>query len=210
MYYYKSLIFLCFSLFILNEIAKYFLQFNNLIYDTLLEQFTYQQVDEIFMNMRLWQYIGYLLIPLLITIKVYMISKCLDLGSYIFSKEIKFKKIFNIVVKAEFIFLLVIVLKTVWFYFFKQDYSLQDLQYFYPLSLLNIIGYDGLVPWYIYPLQVVNLFEVAYWILLAYLLDNELNTPKNEHTGIKIVASSYGVGLLIWVVGVMFFTLSMS
>ncbi len=63
-------------------------------------------------------------------------------------------------------------------------------------------------PWFIYPFQVFNLFELAYWFILAYLIGKELN--ENTDKGFSIVASSYGVSLLIWVVGVMFFTLNMS
>tara|TARA_R110002033_G_C3777237_1_gene228893 strand:- start:345 stop:635 length:291 start_codon:yes stop_codon:yes gene_type:complete len=51
-------------------------------------------------------------------------------------------------------------------------------------------------------------FEVAYWLILAYLLGKELNITLNK--GLNIIASSYGVGLIIWVVAVMFFILNMS
>lgn len=76
------------------------------------------------------------------------------------------------------------------------------------MSALNIIGYEGLQPWFIYPFQVLNLFELAYWVILAYLIGKELN--ENTDKGMSIVVSSYGVSLLIWVVGVMFFTLNIS
>ena len=140
--------------------------------------------------------------------KTAIIATILDLGCFLFGKEIKYKKLFNLVVKAEFIFLLVILVKTAWFYFFQTNYSLEDLQYFYPLSALSIIGYEGLQPWFVYPFQVLNLFELAYWFILAYLLGKELESTTDK--GLSIVASSYGVGLLIWVVGVMFLTLNMS
>ncbi|WP_296344452.1 hypothetical protein [Winogradskyella sp.] len=140
--------------------------------------------------------------------KILIIATILDLGCFIFNKKIKFKKIFNIVVKAEFIFLLVIIFKTAWFYFFQTNYTLEDLQYFYPLSAINIVGYEGIDAWWVYPLQVLNLFELAYWLVLGYLLGKALNS--NFDKGISIVASSYGVALLIWVVGIMFFTLSAS
>ncbi|AJR02834.1 hypothetical protein [Siansivirga zeaxanthinifaciens] len=146
--------------------------------------------------------------PLFILIKILIIASILDVGCFIFSKEIKYKRLFNIAVKAEFVFLLVIIFKTAWFYFFKVSYNLEDLQYFYPLSALNIIGYEGLQTWFIYPFQVLNLFELAYWFILAFLIGKELN--ENTDKGFSIVASSYGVSLLIWVVGVMFFTLNMS
>lgn len=150
----------------------------------------------------------YLIILISLLIKISIISTILDVGCFFFGKEIKYKKLFNIVVKAEFIFLLVIVFKTVWFYVFQQDYNLEDLQYFYPLSALNIIGYESLQTWFIYPFQVLNLFELAYWFILAYLIGKELN--ENTDKGFSIVASSYGLSLLIWVVGVMFFTLNIS
>ena len=111
-------------------------------------------------------------------------------------------------------FLGVGVLKIIWFYFFQTSYTLEDLQYFYPLSALNIVGYQGLESWFIYPLQVLNLFELAYWLLLAYFIGKLAFTEKDKgkpmDLGFKIVASSYGSALLLWVVVVMFFTLNYS
>jgi hypothetical protein len=112
------------------------------------------------------------------------------------------------------VFLGVGVLKIVWFYFFQTNYTLEDLQYFYPLSALNIVGYKGLDAWLIYPLQVLNLFELAYWLLLSYFVGMlafiEKYKGKPMDLGFKIVASSYGSALLLWVVVVMFFTLNYS
>lgn len=92
---------------------------------------------------------------------------------------------------------------------FQTNYTLEDLQYFYPLSALNIVGYKGLESWFIYPLQVLNLFELAYWLLLAYFIGKLAFTEKDKgkpmDLGFKIVASSYGSALLLWVVVVMFY-----
>jgi len=181
---------------------------NELLVDSLIEQFSSEQVQKFITFQEKWQWIGYAILPVLLFIKTSIIAAILDAGCFFFGKEIKYKKLFNIVIKAEFIFLLVIIFKTAWFYFFQTDYNLEDLQYFYPLSALNIIGYEDLQPWFIYPFQVLNLFELAYWVILAYLIGKELK--ENTDKGFSIVASSYGVSLLIWVVGVMFFTLNMS
>ena len=189
-------------------ISKELLNIQELIVNTLAEQLTKNQIEKALDSQEKWQFLGYILIPFLLIIKTSIIAAILDVGCFFFSKEIKYKKLFNIVIKAEFIFLLVIVFKTAWFYYFQTDYNLEDLQYFYPLSALNIIGYEGLQPWFIYPFQVLNLFELAYWFILAYLIGKELN--ENTDKGFSIVASSYGVSLLIWVVAVMFFTLNMS
>uniref|UniRef100_UPI004047898B hypothetical protein n=1 Tax=Flavobacterium sp. TaxID=239 RepID=UPI004047898B len=92
--------------------------------------------------------------------------------------------------------------------------SLNEIQYFYPLSALNIVGYQSVESWFIYPLQVLNLFELAYWLLLSYFVGKLAFTEKDNgkpmDLGFKIVASSYGSVLLLWVVVVMFFTLNYS
>ena len=208
----RTVIFLLLYLFLLtlmSELQKYLLDSNQLVLDNLNYKASEEQILDLILKLNKWEKISYILIPLLILLKVSVISGILDIGCFFFGKKIKYKKLFNIVVKAEFIFLLVIVFKTAWFYFFQTDYSLEDLQYFYPLSALNLIGYEGLQPWFIYPFQVLNLFELAYWFILAYLIGKEINDTKSTK-GLQIVASSYGVSLLIWVVGVMFFTLNMS
>lgn len=192
----------------INLISKQLINSERLIMDSLLEYYSYEQVESFFNTQQRLKWIGLLITPLLLIIKTLLISTIIDVGCFFYDYEIKFKRILNIVLKAEFVFLLVTIFKIGWFYFFQTDYNLEDLQYFYPLSALSIIGYEGLQPWFIYPFQVLNLFELAYWVILAYLIGKELN--ENTDKGFSIIASSYGISLLIWVVGVMFFTLNMS
>jgi hypothetical protein len=199
---------LCLCYFFLTHFNKELLNVESLVINSLAENLTYEQINEAVRFKNKIEWITYLIIPLLLLLKTSIIAIILDAGCFFFGKEIKYKRLFNVVVKAEFVFLLVIIVKTAWFYFFQQEFALEDLQNFFPFSALNVIGYEGLQPYFIYPLQVLNLFEVAYWLILAYLLGRELQTTAKK--GISIVASSYGVSLLIWVVGVMFFTLNMS
>lgn len=204
----KLFVILVLSALILNILSQKLLNINDLVINSFSETFTQEQVEQMLELKNGWQWIQYFLIPLLLFFKVLIISAILDVGCFFFSKEIKYKKLFNMVIKAEFVFLLVLFCKTSWFYFFQTGYTLEDLQYFYPLSALNIIGYKGLQPWFIYPFQVLNLFELAYWFILAYLLGKEIKETTEK--GFVIISSSYGVGLLIWIVGVMFLTLNMS
>lgn len=202
------MILLSITTFLLTYFSKEILNIDELVINSLAGQLTSDHVEKALDFKQKWEWAGYMVFPILLLLKITIIAAILDAGCFFFGKEIKFKKLFNIVVRAEFVFLLVIVCKAIWFYFFQTIYTLEDLQYFYPLSLLNIIGYGRLDLWWIYPFQVVNLFEMAYWFILAYLIGKELK--ENTDKGFSIVASSYGVSLLIWVVGVMFFTLNMS
>jgi hypothetical protein len=188
--------------------SKTLLDTDTLLLNSLAEQLTQEQLEQTLNQQSKWQWVGYAIIPILLLLKISITAAIIDVGCFFFDKEIKYKTVFNIVVKAEFVFLLVIVFKTVWFYVFQQDYGLNDLQNFYPLSALNITGYNGLETWFIYPFQVLNLFEIAYWFILAYLLGKKLHIKTEK--SLNIIASSYGVSLVIWVVGVMFLTLNMS
>lgn len=200
-----SFLFIALLMFAFSFFSSILLKTDKLLLNSLAEQITSEQLDDVLHFSKKWQWLSYVLIPILLLLKVAVIALILDLGCFFFNKDIKYKKLFNIVVKAEFVFLLVIVFKTIWFYFFKTDYTFEDLQYFYPLSALNIVGYEGVKSWLIYPFQVLNLFELAYWFILAYLLGKELGDAKDK--SLSIVLSSYGTSLLIWVVGVVFLTL---
>ena len=215
-----TIFFLCLTIF---SFSLYFfsnelLNSNQLLYNSLAEKLTTSQIEIFITSHKKWQWLTYGTIPILLLIKTLTVATIIYIGSFFYSKnKITFKQLLNAVIKAEFVFLGVGVLKIIWFYFFQTSYTLEDLQYlqyFYPLSALNIVGYQGLESWFIYPLQVLNLFELAYWLLLAYFIGKLAFTEKDKgkpmDLGFKIVASSYGSALLLWVVVVMFFTLNYS
>lgn len=194
---------------LITEITKSVLNLDKLIYSSLSEQLTTQQIEDFLNLQNKWQWFGYFFAPIMLLIKITLITSVIYIGIFFFSKkEVSYKILWDIVINAEFIFLLVPFFKIIWFYFFQTNYKLEDFQYFYPISTLNIIGYQGLEPWFIYPFQILNLFELAYWLILAFYIGKI--TQTNMDNGLKIVASSYGAALLLWVVTIMFFTLNYS
>jgi len=192
----------------LGYFSNQILDTEQVLYNSLSEQFTSEQISQIFDFQKEWQWLGYVAVPVLLLIKISVITILINMGLYFSGKKLSYKKVFDIVTQAEFIFLLVIIVKTAWFYFYQKDFALEDLQYFYPFSLLNAVGYQNIAPWFVYPLQTINIFELLYWFLLAYLLAKELKT--NFDKSLKLVVSSYVAGLFIWVIAVMFFTLNFS
>lgn len=192
---------------VLTFFSNAILNIDVLVFNSLSDKMTKDQVSNILTFNQKWQWIGYVLLPVVLLLKIAVISSVLYMGTFFFEKKITYKKLFSIVTKAEFVFVLVGLVKLLWFVF-QDDYTLQDVQSFYPLSALNVVGYQELQPWFVYPFQTLNLFELAYWIILAWLLGKEIQSTTDK--ALKIVASSYGSALLIWVVAVMFFTLNMS
>ena len=192
---------------IITFCSKYFLMSDDLFYNSYSEQFARSQIELILAQNKEWEWLGYVLIPIVCLIKCLLTSLCLSLGIFFITNRFDFKNIFSVSVVAEFVFLIPAVIKILWFIFVQPTYTLQDLQLFYPLSALNIFEPKLLEPWLLYPLQVFNVFEVIYWVVLAYLLSKELpDLDMNRSFG--LVMSSYGSGLMIWIALVMFLTIT--
>jgi hypothetical protein len=168
---------------------------------------TSNQINDFFNLRDEWNWVSFIIVPFYIFLKTIIITSVIYAGTFIIVKsDVTFNKILNVTLQAELIFLLVPIFKALWFYFFHSKCTLEDIQYFMPLSALNIVGYHGLDAWLIYPLQVLNLFELAYIIYLS----NQIGqlTGTNTDTGLQIVGYSYVPALLLWVTVVMFFTLN--
>jgi positive regulator of sigma E activity len=205
---YIFLILTLLTLFI-GYILQSILNVDKLIFSTLGENLSNAELENLMDFQNKWEWVSYSIIPLFLLIKSLLITTALYIGTFFYGKiKVTFLQIWDAVLKSEFVFILVPLFKIIWFYFFQTTYTFEDIQYFFPLSALNIVGYKGLEPWLIYPFQVLNVFELAYWLILAYFIGKI--TETNMDRGLKIVASSYGSALLLWVMVIMFFTLNYS
>ena len=193
---------------VLAILTQEFLDIERLLIDTLYEQFSSDQVNRILSFNRKWEWVSYLLLPLILLLKISLIAKILDAGIFFIDREISYGKLFSLVLRAEFIFLGIPVAKFLWFYCIQTDFDLIDLQTFYPLSILNFFDVDNIEQWFIYSFQILNLFEIVYWLVLAYGIKKMLKIPYYQ--AFNSVMLSYGICLFIWIVAVMFFYLNMS
>ncbi len=196
--------FLLFVVFFLN----YLLNIDDLIRVSYLQKMTSDQFEEIDVFRNKWQWLGYVFLLIYTYIKVLVIASILYIAIFFKVDNILFKNIWNIVLKAEFIFLLVPIFKIIWFYFFQTTYKLEDIQNFFPLSAINITGYEDIEPWYIYPLQTFNLFELAYVFYLGIQIAKLTKSTPDE--GLKMVVFSYVPALLLWMCTIMFLILNYS
>lgn len=181
---------------------------DDLIYDSLINQLSYERISELLNQGKKWKWLSYLFLPALLFLKILFVVICFSIGGLFIKIDIGFKKFFSIVTTAEFIFLIPGIIKLLWFSFFQTNYTLQDLQFFFPLSVLSLFSPSELDPWLVYPIQLLNLFEVLYWVVLANQLKPVVNEDFSGSLG--FVGRTYGVGLVIWVILVMFLTVSIS
>lgn len=205
--------YLLFGILCLLVILITYLTSNMLISDELYfthfgEQMTFEQINSLLDFQYKNQWISYMIIPVVYLIKFMLVAIVLLTGSIFYNIKITFKKLFQIALVAEFLFFVPSFIKLVWFLLVNTDYELIDLQSFYPLSLLNLTNVGSLPQWLLYPLQLVNVFEIIYWFLLAYGISLVARERLTKMLG--LVASSYGVGLFVWVIFITFLTINLS
>ncbi len=203
---------------------SYVLINEGLYFNNFAEQLSYEQIEDMLAQGKRWEWLGYAIIPVIYLIKLSLVAACLSVGVFFVHNRFEFRRLWGVALVAEFVFLLPIIIKVLWFAFVQTNYTLKDLQFFYPLSALNFFDYKHLDTWWVYPLQTLNVFEVIYWVVLAWGIQpppppmGELSTNQNNSQPIgegwggalSLVMGSYGVGLVLWVALVMFLTVSYS
>ena len=189
-------------------LSQNILYIDKLYYDSLLEQISYEKIQEISSQAEKWSWVSYAIIPLIYFIKFSLVSTCLYIGAFFMNKRLKFSALFLLAIKAETVFIFLSLFKIIWFSIFNTDYSYTDVATFSPMSLLSIVGMESVDKIWHYPLQVFSLFEVIYWFVLAFGVKELLE--KDLAPSFKLVLSSYGLGLLSWIVVIMFITATLS
>ena len=176
-------------------------------YNTFQAQLESSRIDEIFDFQLKYNWIGYILIPFWILLKNTIVAVCLIIGLHLNDLKLRFEKIFTVVLTADFVFLLPQLIKLWWFLVFKTDFTLLEFNQFYPLSALNLFKIENLSALLIYPFQTFSVFEILYWLLLAGGIKQALDSDINQ--GIKVVFSGYIPALALWILCVMFITVSL-
>ncbi len=205
-------------LILLTESTKKILNIDKLILDSLSDKLTQNQISNLYETQTNWKYLSYIFVPVILILKTTIISFILYIGIFFYSKKkISILQLWIIVINAEFIFLLMGIVKLIWFCFFQTNYTLEDFQNYYPLSAINLFNYKEMNTWFVYPLQTLNFFEFSYWLFLSYFIGIIASPFKNQDQnkypidiGLNIVATSYIPALILWVVVIMFFTLNYS
>lgn len=172
-----------------------------------LRSFSEEQALGILETSKNWKWLSYLFSVLLLASKTLLVGSILWLATFLINNQISFSKLFLVGIKSQVIFilkpyiLLVLVL-------LNSDSKLEIISNFTPLSLFSLFKGQSLDGYLAFLFQSLNLFEVAYWFLLAYFLSKELKSTLND--GLKVVVSSYIPAFVLWLVTVTFFLVSNS
>jgi hypothetical protein len=179
-------------------------------YNTYSEQLTYDRSLQLFENLNRISWISYAFTPIILLVKFSLVSLVLYIGVVFcnIQDRVSLGSVFKIVIASEIIFVCAGLFKFLWFYLFAGNYDLNDLGFFYPLSLINFFKTSEITRFWIYPLQTINLFHIVYIISISYGLSKvcAIEKPDSE----KIVILSYLPALVLWVALVMFLSIDAS
>jgi hypothetical protein len=151
-----------------------------------------------------YAWISYVILVLFAIVKYLVVAGIIQIGLLINSIEVTFSKILKVVIIAEFVFLIPVIIKIIWFSFFIHSYNLKDISFFSPLSALNLFSIGTIKQMWVYPLSLINLFELAYIYILAFGIKKVIN--QSFDNSLKIIAGSYLPGLSLWVIFTLFLT----
>lgn len=184
-----------------------FIVTRSLFYNSLDTQLSYSRIDQLFSIRRRWEWTGIAIIPFLLLTRVSFVSACISISCYLSNLRISYKNIFHIAIVAEICLAAGMLIKIIWLTFIPVN-TLKDVQYFSPLSLAQLLGPTSIPKYLLYLCQTINIFEIAYWLVLAAGLVAFLGKPFGKM--FKLVMSSYGLGLLLWIVFVSYLTVTFS
>ena len=205
--YWGYFICLCLVLALIMVIEKTFIVSDTLYFQALSETLPYERIQEMLSFQKETVWMGYVMIPIILTLKIFVISVCLLTGFTLNRQKVSFKHTFQMVLLLEAVWLVPSIIKTTYFLVIK-DYTLEMLGNFYPYSLLALFDAKNIDKMLTYPIYTLNLVELIYILLLGVGVQRLTNQIYTE--SLKDVLSTYFVGLLIWVLFVCFLIVNLS
>ena len=191
-------------------LTRAFLIDETVFYNSFGEQLTWERTLQLYANFRQLSWLSYIFNPLVLLIKFSLISFVLYLGIMFIKTEysISLSSVLRVVIASEIAIMLGSLSKFTWFCLFAGNYSLPDIEFFYPASLINIFKITDLDKIWIYPLQTINIFHILYILLLSFGLTHicKIGKPDSE----KIVLAAYLPSLLLWITLVMVLTVNIT
>ena len=102
-------------------LSNYLLISETLYFNTFAEQLTYEQIENIINEGKKWEWVSYVILPILTLIKLTLVASCLSIGLFFVTNTFSFKATFRVALTAEFVFLIPPFLKILWFALFQTD-----------------------------------------------------------------------------------------
>lgn len=153
-----------------------------------------------------FRWLAYIVAPVILLIRLCLVSICLYLGSFFFSHMSgrKYKEWWDAALQAQVVMVLYSLLLCLVNVYSGMNKGMDITKY---SSLLFLAG-DNVEQWVKIPLSVVNIFEIVYWCVMSLCIEKMVGVSFGK--SFKFVMSSYGVGYLFYIALLMFLVLFMA
>lgn len=163
-------------------------------YTSFYKKFSEQQILNMINSDKRWNIVAYLFIIPVVIIRAVFSWVCLKSGSFI-TERFTEAAFWKICIQAEIVFAIGAVAGLLYTEFFVDVETLEQLS-INPFSL-QIFTADSMPKWSSYFFNTLNIFEIGYVFVLAYLIAEEAKSKVLPT--LKFVASTYLPGLALWV-----------
>lgn len=187
-----------FSIVLLAVVINYAIQSTliteTVFFNTYTATMDSERINELFHNIKHYQLICYLSIPVLLIIKIAYNTFALTIRTLLAPGEYGFATNFNVCLKAEMVFTAMLLVKAVWLLFFARVDTVGDLN-FMPLAVADLFHMKDLPKWAVYPLQTLNLWEALYCYTGSILMATQYKLSLKKAAG--LFCSGYLGGTLV-------------
>jgi hypothetical protein len=205
----KRIVFIIFSLIlVLCALALNRVIITDKVYfNTYSEQLDHDRIVTLVHYRRRLEWIGYILIPTGLAVKLLVITISIKTGFLFLNYKIRLRSVFHAVLVSESVFIIAQIMRIILLYIMELN-TLEDINNFYPLSVISILNTESVPGWYIYPLKMVNLFTFTYFLVLAYGLSAV--SKRKPARMLLFTLSTYGVCLGFWIMLIVFMNIYFS
>lgn len=195
------------SICIMNFLIQFFFNSEDVFFNTYNDQLNLETIQKLLVNQNQYKWVGFLFIPIFLMLKILYNNFFVTAGSLLNSKFGNFKENYNICLKAEYVFLLMMIIKFGCYVIYKPVNTIFDLT-FIPGSVANIFSISKTPQWYTYPLQTINIWEFLFCAVGTQMFAIHHNVSKIKAA--KLFCTPYLTGLFIWLLIVTFVSLQLA
>ena len=199
-------------LILLQVTLSYFVQSTFFLNETVFfnsytDIMTYDRIHELFETAKQYAWVSLAILPLMILIKIVFNSFILTTGTLLSSEEFSFSKNYNVCLKAEFVFIAMLLVKILLFSFFIKVNNLSDVSYL-PGALSNLFKLGALPKWCAYPLQTINIWEILFCYVATKLFAIQYQVSMKK--AFALFCTTYLLNIFILIIISIFFAISFS
>ena len=175
-------------------------------FNSLGSQMAYERIADYLSFLDRIRWVSYLALPIMLLIQVALVAFTLNVGALVADHPITYAKLFGIALRAAAVFAIAFLVRVGILLVIGIEHTDDVIKLDY-LSLLSWVQH--LVPqWLWYPIGLFNVFELCFVLALASGLKQVLSFPYPK--ALWFTVCSYGTGLLVWAMLIVFLNITLS